>query len=61
MLVYKREMRDIAVTVEMSKADLTVLEQAAARLWRGAILTRSSMLLSLAKLGAQHGGMTKKS
>lgn len=53
--------RDITVTVKLSKADLELLEKTAKRLWPGAIMTRSTMLLSLAKLAIKEGEKPKKS
>jgi hypothetical protein len=37
----------------MSKEDLAVLMKAAAKIWAGAILTRSGIVLALAKIGAE--------
>lgn len=45
--------RDVAITIKISKADLAQLEHTAKRLWPDAIISRSSMVLSLAKLGAR--------
>ncbi|HEX8802013.1 MAG TPA: hypothetical protein VF772_25545 [Terriglobales bacterium] len=41
--------RYITATVKLSKADLELLEKTAQEVWPGAIMTRSTMLLSLAK------------
>ena len=62
--VDKHDKRDIGVTVKMSKADLEQFQKTAQTLWPGLILTRSTMLLSLARLGVQHvqaGEKTRKS
>jgi hypothetical protein len=44
--------RTLSVTVKMSEEDLAVLMKAAAKKWEGAILTRSGIVLALAKMGA---------
>jgi hypothetical protein len=44
--------RTLSVTVKMSEEDLAALMKAAARIWPGAILTRSGIVLALAKIGA---------
>jgi hypothetical protein len=44
--------RTLSVTVKMSEEDLAMLMQAAAKKWEGAILTRSGIVLALAKIGA---------
>jgi hypothetical protein len=51
--------RTLSVTVKMSEEDLAVLMRAAAKKWEGAILTRSGIVLALAKIGA--GTVLKKS
>jgi len=50
--------RTLSVTVKMSEEDLAVLMKAAAKKWEGAILTRSGIVLALAKMGA--GTVLKK-
>lgn len=45
--------RSISVTVKMTEQDVKMLEKAAAAIWPGAILTRSSIVLGLARLGAE--------
>jgi hypothetical protein len=50
--------RTLSVTVKMSEEDLAHLMKAAARKWEGAILTRSGIVLALAKIGAD--GVLKK-
>lgn len=50
--------RTLSVTVKMSEEDLSILMKAAARKWEGAILTRSGIVLALAKIGA--GQVLKK-
>jgi hypothetical protein len=44
--------RTLSVTVKMSEEDLALLMRAAAKTWSGAILTRSGIVLALAKIGA---------
>jgi hypothetical protein len=44
--------RTTSVTVKMTAEDYTLLNRAAERLWPGALLTRSSIVLGLAKIGA---------
>jgi hypothetical protein len=44
--------RTLSVTVKMSEEDLAQLMKAAAKKWEGAILTRSGIVLALAKIGA---------
>jgi hypothetical protein len=50
--------RTLSVTVKMSEEDLSILMKAAAKKWEGAILTRSGIVLALAKIGA--GQVLKK-
>jgi hypothetical protein len=45
--------RTLSVTVKMSEEDLGLLMKAAAKIWSGAILTRSGIVLALAKMGAE--------
>ena len=45
--------RTLQVNVRMSEEDLSLLKKAAQVAWPGAILTTSSMLLSLSKMKAQ--------
>jgi hypothetical protein len=45
--------RDIQVSVRMSVEDLDLLKQAADTLWPKAILTNSSIVLGLARIGAE--------
>jgi len=42
----------MSVTVKMSEEDLAMLLKAATKKWEGAILTRSGIVLALAKIGA---------
>jgi hypothetical protein len=44
--------RTLSVTVKMSEEDLSHLMKAAGKVWPGAILTRSGIVLALAKMGA---------
>ena len=49
------------MTVKMTDEDLKHLLRAAETIWPKAILTRSSVVLGLAKIGADHAlSMTKK-
>lgn len=48
-----RPKRDLSVTVKMSKEDMELLNKAAHVLWPDAMMSHSSMVLSLAKLGAR--------
>jgi hypothetical protein len=45
--------RTLSVTVKMSEDDLGQLMKAAAKIWPGAILTRSGIVLALAKMGVE--------
>jgi hypothetical protein len=45
--------RTLSVTVKMSEEDLGLLMRAAGKAWSGAIVTRSGIVLGLAKLGAE--------
>ena len=44
--------RTTSVTVKMSAEDYAHLQKAAEAIWPGAVLTRSSIVLGLAKIGA---------
>ncbi|MCI0724990.1 MAG: hypothetical protein L0338_39400 [Acidobacteria bacterium] len=46
--------RTIQVNVRMTEEDFDLLNQAADRLWPGAEMTRSGIVLSLAKIAAQN-------
>jgi len=46
--------RTTSVTVKMSEEDLKQLLKAAETIWPKAILTRSSVVLGLARIGAEH-------
>ena len=45
--------RTVSVTVKMSAEDYTLLKQAADAIWPKAVLTRSSIVLGLARIGAE--------
>lgn len=45
--------RTTHVSVKMSAEDYALLTKAAEAVWPGALLTRSSIVLGLAKLGAE--------
>jgi len=47
------EKRTVSIGVKMTPDDWRSLTMAAERLWPGAMLSRSSVLLSLAKRGAE--------
>lgn len=53
------EKRTISIGVKMTPEDWSLLAKAAERIWPGAMLTRSSILLSLAKRGADSGLLGK--
>ena len=44
--------RTTSVTVKMSPEDYSYLEKAAAAIWPGAVVSRSGIVLGLAKMGA---------
>jgi hypothetical protein len=44
--------RTASVTVKMTAEDLALLERAANTIWPKAVLTRSSIVLGLARIGA---------
>jgi len=46
--------RSTAVSVKMTAEDFLLLKKAAAHLWPGAPLTASTLVLALAKIGAEH-------
>ena len=45
--------RTTSVTVKMSEADFDLLQEAADAIWPRALLTRSSIVLGLARIGAE--------
>ncbi len=45
--------RTVSVTVKMSAEDYTLLAKAADAIWPKAVLTRSSIVLGLARIGAE--------
>jgi hypothetical protein len=45
--------RIVSVTVRMSESDAQLFERAAARLWPEAVMSRSAMLLGVARIGAR--------
>ncbi|MGD0180468.1 MAG: hypothetical protein ABSC15_11700 [Terriglobales bacterium] len=45
--------RTTSVTVKMSSEDFTLLQKAADAIWPKAVLTRSSIVLGLARIGAE--------
>jgi len=52
--------RTTSVTVKMSAEDYALLTKAAATIWPGALLSNSSIVLGLAKLGAEAVVKAKK-
>ncbi|MBZ5533999.1 MAG: hypothetical protein LAO20_21420 [Acidobacteriia bacterium] len=46
--------RTSSITVKLSPADYSMLTKAAAVIWPGAIMTNSSIVLSLAKIAAEN-------
>ena len=53
------EKRTVSIGVKMTPEDWSLLAKAAERIWPGAMLTRSSILLSLAKRGAEGGQLSR--
>jgi hypothetical protein len=45
--------RDVAISVKVTQDDLKTFQKAGDQLWPGAPLTRSSLVLGLARLGAE--------
>ena len=45
--------RDVEVAVRMSQADYDLINKASEKKWAGAVMTMSSVVLSLAKLQAE--------
>jgi hypothetical protein len=45
--------RTTSVTVKMTAEDYALLEKAADHIWPGAVLTRSGIVLGLARIGAE--------
>jgi hypothetical protein len=45
--------RTTSVTVKMTAEDFTLLQKAADAIWPKAVLTRSSVVLGLARIGAE--------
>jgi hypothetical protein len=52
--------RTISVTVKMTAEDYALLEKAADNIWHKAVLTRSSIVLGLARIGAETALKTKR-
>jgi hypothetical protein len=52
--------RTISVTVKMTAEDYALLEKAADTIWHKAVLTRSSIVLGLARIGAETALKTKR-
>jgi hypothetical protein len=47
------EKRSISATIKLSAADWELLQKAADHVWPKALLTRSSIILGMAKIGAE--------
>lgn len=45
--------RTVTVTVKMSEQDLKNFEDSAGKIWPGAVLTKSGMMLGLARIGCR--------
>jgi len=45
--------RSLSVSIKMSEEDLALLTKAAAQIWPRAVLTRSAIVLGLARIGAE--------
>jgi hypothetical protein len=45
--------RSVSVTVKMTEEDYELLERAASAIWPRAVLTKSNLVLGLAKIGAE--------
>ncbi len=45
--------RNVSVSVKMSEEDLALFTKAADHIWPKAVLTRSSIVLGLARIGAE--------
>ena len=45
--------RTIGVSIKMSEEDIALFTKAAAQIWPKAILTRSAIILGLARIGAE--------
>ena len=52
--------RDISITVKMSAEDQDLFNKAAATVWPGALVTKSSVILGLARMGAEAVLKSKK-
>jgi hypothetical protein len=52
--------RSTSVTVKMTQADSDLLARAAETIWPGALLTKSSIVLGLARIGAESVLKSKK-
>jgi hypothetical protein len=45
--------RTVGVSIKMSEEDLALFQKAASQIWPDAILTRTAVILGLARLGAK--------
>ncbi len=52
--------RTTSVTVKMTAEDFALLQKAADTIWPKAVLTRSSVVLGLARIGAETALKTKR-
>lgn len=52
--------RTTSVTVKMTAEDFALLQKAADTIWAKAVLTRSSIVLGLARIGAESVLKTRK-
>jgi hypothetical protein len=51
--VENKEKRTVQVNVKMGEADFKLLHRAAERIWPGAVLSNSGILLGLARIAAK--------
>jgi hypothetical protein len=52
--------RSLSVSIKMSEDDLSLLKKAADHIWPKAVLTRSAIVLGLARIGAENALAKKK-
>jgi hypothetical protein len=45
--------RTVGVSIKMSEEDLALFQKAASQIWPDAILTRTAIILGLARIGAK--------
>lgn len=52
--------RSLSVSIKMSEADLALFMKAAGEIWPKAVISRSGIVLGLARIGAENILKTKK-